>query len=144
MAADYILDRSWAPERRRLTLQEQSLDPMTFDHLERIGVQPGWRCLEVGAGAGSVVSWLAGRVGASGKVVALDIDTKLIDHLDGPVVEVRTQDLMTADLSEGFDLVHCRLVLGHLPEKDKALHRLHAAVLPGGWMCAEEATRAGR
>jgi SAM-dependent methyltransferase len=137
--ADYILDRSWAPERRRLTLQEQILDPMTFGHLERIGVQAGWRCLEVGAGAGSVVSWLAGRVGASGKVVALDTDTKLIDHLDGSVVEVRTQDVMTADLSEGFDLVHCRLVLGHLPEKDEALHRLHAAVRPGGWMCAEEA-----
>jgi SAM-dependent methyltransferase len=137
--ADYILDRSWEPERRRLTLQEQTLDPMTFDHLERIGVQAGWRCLEVGAGAGSVVSWLADRVGPTGKVVAIDIDTKLIDHLVGPVIEVRNQDLMTAELSEGFDLVHCRLVLGHLPEKDEALGRLHEAVRPGGWMCTEEA-----
>src|SRR5258708_23459627 len=36
--SSYILDRSWEPERRRLTLQQESLDPLTIDHLERIGV----------------------------------------------------------------------------------------------------------
>jgi SAM-dependent methyltransferase len=111
---------------------------MTFDYLGRIGVQRGWRCLEVGAGAGSVVCWLAERVGDSGTVVAIDIDTRLIDHLKGPVVEVREQDLMSADLSERFDLVHCRLVLGHLQDKEEALRRMCAAVRPGGWLLAEE------
>jgi SAM-dependent methyltransferase len=136
--AEYILDRSWEPERHRLELQERALDPMTFDYLGRIGVQTGWRCLEVGAGAGSVVRWLADRVGHAGTVVAIDIDTRLIDHLKGPVVEVRQQDLMSADLSDGFDLVHCRLVLGHLQDKDRPLGRMYAAVRPGGWLLAEE------
>jgi SAM-dependent methyltransferase len=135
---EYILDRSWEPERRRLELQERSLDPITFDHLERIGVQPGWRCLEIGAGAGSVVSWLADRVGPSGRVVAVDLDTKPVDHLNGPVIEVREQDLMTADLGDDFDLVHCRLVLVHLPAKEEALRRLYDAVRPGGWLVCEE------
>jgi SAM-dependent methyltransferase len=136
--AEYILDRSWDPERRRLELQERVLDPMTFDYLGRIGVQNGWRCLDVGAGAGSVVRWLADRVGDSGTVVAMDIDTRLIDHLKGPDVEVRQQDLMSADLSERFDLVHCRLVLGHLQDKEEALRKMYAAVRPGGWLLAEE------
>ena len=121
--AEYILDRSWEPELRRLELQEHTLDPLTLDHLGRIGVREGWRCLEVGAGAGSVVRWLSDRVGAAGKVFAIDIDTKLIDHLSGPTVEVHQEDLMSADLSGGFDLVHCRLVLGHLQHKEEALDR---------------------
>jgi SAM-dependent methyltransferase len=135
---DYILDRSWEPERRRLEVQERKLDPITFDHLGRIGVQSGWRCLELGAGAGSVVRWLAAHLGDSGKVVAIDLDTKLIDQLDGGTIEVRQQDLMDADLSGGFDLVHCRLVLGHMAERDEALERIHGAVRPGGWLIAEE------
>jgi 2-polyprenyl-3-methyl-5-hydroxy-6-metoxy-1,4-benzoquinol methylase len=136
--AEYILDRSWEPELRRLELQEHTLDPLTFDHLRRIGVQTGWCCLEVGAGAGSVVRWLSDRVGAAGKVVAIDIDTKLIDHLSGPTVEVHQEDLMSADLSGGFDLVHCRLVLGHLQGKEGALRKIHEAVRPGGWLLVEE------
>jgi SAM-dependent methyltransferase len=136
--AQYILERSWEPELRRLELQEHTLDPLTFDHLGRVGVREGWRCLEVGAGAGSVVRWLSDRVRASGRVVAIDLDTKLIDHLSGPTVEVRQEDLMSADLSEGFDLVHCRLVLGHLQNKEEALRKIHKAVRPGGWLLAEE------
>jgi SAM-dependent methyltransferase len=136
--AEYILDRSWEPERRRLELQERTLDPITFDHLERVGVEPGWRVLEVGAGAGSIVQWLAGRVGAAGRVVALDLDTRLIDHLASEVVDVRAADLLEADLDDGFDLVHCRMVLVHVERKDEALDRLHAAVRPGGWLVVEE------
>ena len=36
----------------------------------RSGVQAGWRCLEVGAGRGSMAVWLAERVGPRGGVVA--------------------------------------------------------------------------
>jgi SAM-dependent methyltransferase len=117
---------------------KSGLDPITFDHLSRIDVQEGWRCLEVGAGAGLVVGWLADHVGDSGHVVAIDLDTKLIDHLDGPVIHVRQEDLMSADLSDGFDLVHCRLVLGHMPQKEDALRKLYTGVVPGGWLVAEE------
>jgi SAM-dependent methyltransferase len=45
---------------------------------------------------------------------------------------------MNADLSEGFDLVHCRLVLGHLQQNEDALRKVHEAVRPGGWLLAEE------
>jgi hypothetical protein len=41
-------------ELNRLRLLERIFDPSTTRHLEIIGVADGWRCLEVGAGAGSM------------------------------------------------------------------------------------------
>ena len=38
-------------------------DPSTFAHMDHLGIAPGWRCWEVGAGGASVVQWLAARVG---------------------------------------------------------------------------------
>lgn len=62
-------------ELERLKLQEDTIDPPTIRHLETIGVSQGWKCLEVGAGAGSIAQWLSNRVGPTGKAVATDIDT---------------------------------------------------------------------
>src|SRR5439155_17835889 len=59
-------------EDDRLDLLERIFDPLSRRRREM--VQPGWRCLEVGAGRGSMAVWLAERVGASGQVVATDID----------------------------------------------------------------------
>src|SRR5262249_20305982 len=47
-------------------------------------VRPGWRCLEVGAGRGSMAVWLAEQVGANGHVVATDIDVTYLGRLDSP------------------------------------------------------------
>ena len=58
-------------EGARLRLIEQASDPTTLAHLDRIGVGAGWRCLEVGAGGGSVAAWLGERVGPTGHVLAL-------------------------------------------------------------------------
>ena len=38
----------------------------TFRFLETAGIGPGWHCLEVGGGSGSVAAWMAERVGPSG------------------------------------------------------------------------------
>src|SRR4051794_39838469 len=46
----------------------------------RAFVQPGWRCLEVGAGRGSMAVWLAERVGPTGHVVATDVDTRYLSR----------------------------------------------------------------
>jgi 2-polyprenyl-3-methyl-5-hydroxy-6-metoxy-1,4-benzoquinol methylase len=36
------------------------------------GLQPGWRVLDAGCGSGSFVQLIAGHVGATGSIVALD------------------------------------------------------------------------
>ena len=42
-------------ERERLSLLEQTADPLSQRRLVARGIQPGWRCLEVEAGHGSLV-----------------------------------------------------------------------------------------
>lgn len=63
-------------ESGRLRLLEVCRDPGTIGRLDRLGVSCGWRCLEVGAGHGSIARWLAERVGPTGSVLAADIDPR--------------------------------------------------------------------
>jgi ubiquinone/menaquinone biosynthesis C-methylase UbiE len=62
-------------ENSRLALLEECHDPLSRRHLDAIGVAEGWRCLDVGAGGGSVTKMLAERVGTTGSVLAIDLDT---------------------------------------------------------------------
>jgi len=72
-------------------------------------------------------------------VVATDIDTRFLEALDFSNLEVRQQNIVTDAVEEaGFDLVHARAVLMHLPERQRALDRLVAALKPGGWLLLEE------
>jgi hypothetical protein len=61
--ADYALDNSWGRARRRLSLLEQSLDPMTKRRMTALGIT---RDRDVGAGGGSVAAWLCEQVGPTG------------------------------------------------------------------------------
>ncbi|WP_028647112.1 class I SAM-dependent methyltransferase [Nocardiopsis sp. CNT312] len=112
-------------------------DPMTTEHLARTGVGPGWRCLEVGAGGGSVATWLARRVAPGGSVLATDIKPERIARREG--LEVARHDIVRDPLPEAaFDLVHARLVLLHLPERIGVLDRLVRALKPGGVLQLDE------
>jgi len=135
---NYLLDHAWVGERERLDGLGIVFDPGTICHLESVGVGPGWRCLEVGGGSGTVARWLCQRTGPTGHVVATDLDTGILTSLGIPGLEVRRHDIVSDDLEEGiFDLVHTRLVLEHLPDRDVALARMARALAPGGWLLVE-------
>jgi SAM-dependent methyltransferase len=136
----YVLEHDWELEPRRLQLLEEHADPVTVHRLEATGIDAGWDCLEIGAGRGSIAQWLAHRVGATGSVVALDLETSLLDWLDEePNVEVVCGDVLEIDLPENsLDLVHARLVLMHIPERRRVLERIARWLRPGGWLVAEE------
>jgi SAM-dependent methyltransferase len=138
--AHYIYDNAWARARERLTAVEARHDPATIRNLEGLGVEPGWHCLEVGAGAGSIADWLCTRVGPRGHVVAIDIDTRFVERFDHPNLEVRVQDVgQKGALESGvYDLVHARLVLEHVPARVDALSNMVKALKPGGWILLEE------
>ncbi|HEY8884777.1 MAG TPA: methyltransferase domain-containing protein [Chloroflexota bacterium] len=143
MNQEYTLDNAWSHARKRLDLLETVLNPVTIRHLDRLGVAEGWHCLDVGAGGGSIAEWLCRRVGANGHVLATDINTRFLDVLDYPNLEVRRHDITTEALPEAaFDLVHTRAVLCHLVEPALALRRMVAALKPGGWLLADEVDNA--
>jgi SAM-dependent methyltransferase len=123
----------------RLRLLEDECDPHTQRCLEAVGVGPGWRCLEAGAGAGSLVRWLSDRVGLTGQVVAADIEPKYLGDFHEPNVEVRRCDITVDELEPAsYDLVHSRFLLMHLDDPADAVCRLTRALRPGGWLVAEE------
>lgn len=133
-------DNADAAELARLRLLEAVEDIETVSVLDRIGVRPGWRCLEVAGGAGSVARALAERVGQDGEVIAIDIDLRFLAPSEGPNLKVRRADVLTDDLGvETFDLAHTRHLLAHLgPRAADAVGRMAAAVRPGGWLVVED------
>ncbi len=135
----YLLDRDRREALRRLRNVERLEDPATIGYLERIGVAPGWRCLEAGAGAGSIARWLGHRVGEEGSVLAADLMTDLLELEPRANVECRPIDLALEPIEErSFDLVHARNILVHIHERETVLETLARAVRPGGWILLEE------
>ncbi len=58
----------------------------------------------------------------------------------GDGIEVRRHDVAADPPPDGqFDLVHARLVLVHVPERERALRNMVDALRPGGWMLVEDA-----
>ena len=137
----YPLDNAHGKADTRMDLLARLFDAPTQRALERVGVTAGWQCLEVGGGGGSVARWLAARVGASGRVLCTDINTRIIEsHRGGPPnLEVRVHDIANDPLpAANFDLVHARLVLIHVIERERALERMVEALTPGGWLVIED------
>ncbi len=137
---NYIFDNAAEREAaERFSSLEVLHDPHTIRHLLSTGVGPGWQCLEIGGGSGSIGRWLADRVGPEGHVLATDIDPRFLAKSDRANLEVRRHDVTTDPLPESaFDLIHARLVLIHVPQRDAALDRLVRALKPGGWLVIED------
>jgi SAM-dependent methyltransferase len=134
----YLLDNRQAEAGRRFDMIAELFDPPTLRHIEALGIEPGWRCWEVGAGGASVPGWLATRVAPGGHVVASDIDTSWLG--DGERFEVARLDVGADEPPPGpFELVHARLVLVHVPQRARALDNMVRVLRPGGWLLVEDA-----
>lgn len=135
----YIFDPRWARERDRLQALEALFDSATAQRLSAIGLSEGWNCLEVGAGAGGIARWMAERVGDSGLVLAIDLNTSLMHQNQSANLQARQHDIVAACPSEGaFDLVHARAVLEHISDRPRALTNMVTAIRPGGWLMIED------
>lgn len=136
----YSLDNTWGQARRRLDMLEAVCDPDTFRRLDGLGVRPGWRCLDLGAGGGSVARRLCDLVGASGSVVAVDLEPRFLLADPRPNMEILAHDLVADGIpGEGYDLIHARCLLQHLPGRDGLLAEMVKRLRPGGTILLEEA-----
>jgi SAM-dependent methyltransferase len=138
-SGEYLLDNRAGGAGQRFAALSALFDPVTFRHVSALGIAPGWRCWEVGSGGPSVPAWLAARAGPGGHVVATDIEPSGITAPDGVTMEVRRHDVAHDEPpGDGFDLVHARLVLVHVPDRDEAIRRMVASLRPGGWLLVED------
>jgi ubiquinone/menaquinone biosynthesis C-methylase UbiE len=135
----YALDSAWHAERDRLDSLTRLYDAGTLEVIHRLGVAGGWNCLDVGAGTGSLAQRLVDLVAPTGHVTALDIDTRFLDPLQSEQLSAERSDVTREPLPEGqFDLVHARLLLEHLPQRDTVLAGMVSATKPDGWVLIED------
>ena len=126
-------------EGERIDFGALAYDDITVARLRALGAGPGWRCLDVGAGTGTVSRRLLEEAGVTG-VLAVDRDVRFL--LERPVtgLDVLEADITDLDFVPGrFRLVHARFVLMHLPGRERLITRLAELVEPGGVLVLSDA-----
>ena len=138
--SDYVFQRvEDQRELERLRMIEKVFDPASRRRLLLAGLQTGWRCLEVGPGAGSIMTWMSDVVGPTGQILAVDLDPKFLTGAERPNVTLVQADIRAAQLpQQSFDMVHVRYVLIHLSDYEVALTKLLDSLKPGGRLVLEE------
>ncbi|MBX9392042.1 methyltransferase domain-containing protein [Streptomyces sp. TRM72054] len=136
-------ERVFRPEDRgedsRIDLGALAYDAVTMDRLRQLGVGLGWRCLDVGAGTGSVARRLLREAGVA-EVVAADRDVRFLTAEPVQGLTPYESDVTSEDFAPGrFDLVHARFLLMHLPDRGRVIHRLAGLLTPGGILVVSDA-----
>ena len=139
MKPDYIFsDTQFESELTRLKALEKVCDPLSHHLLETTGINIGWHCLEIGAGAGSIMRWMSNAVGNAGKVTAIDLNTRFIKDVSLANIEIIEADVYKANLVDrSFDLIHVRNVLIHQKNRH-LLDKILELLKPQGWLVIEE------
>lgn len=112
----------------------------------RHGLEDGMRALEVGPGSGRYTLSAARCVGRSGRVVAVDIEPKMIQRLKERLQGegVTNVDGLVADVSalpfQGgtFDAVYMITVIGEILEPLRAMEEFHRTTTPDGTLAFSE------
>jgi ubiquinone/menaquinone biosynthesis C-methylase UbiE len=137
-ASTYVLGHADI-EIQRLLLQARLYDDDTGHALQRAGLRPGMRVLDVGCGPGDVSFVAARLVGPTGTVLGVDAAAEIIEVARTRAAEqglswVSFAQTTIADiaLDEPVDAVIGRLILMHLPDPVSALRQLAELVRPGG------------
>lgn len=139
----YPIDRR-AGEIERLRIQADAMAPDTAIMLDQIGVQAGWRCLDLGCGPGGITDLLSARAGPTGQVVGLDADLVFLEHArarahDRMNVEFVAGDAYRTGLARGsFDLVHVRFVASTAGEPAALLKEMIGLTRLGGTVALQE------
>jgi SAM-dependent methyltransferase len=125
-------------EYHRLRMIESANDPTTIALLQRTGIQPGWTCLELGPGAGSILQWLGAQVGANGMVIGIDKNTTYLRGFSTLPYDIREGTFLDVSINHSLDLVHARYVLIHNHHDMDILHKILRLSKPGSMAVFEE------
>ena len=133
-------------ESARLQRQADELAPESSALLDRVGLRPGDRAIDLGCGPRGVIDLLAARVSPGGSVVGLDADPvhvsmacELVRNRGLSDVEIVSGDARHTGLESGsFDLAHARTLLVTVPDPAEVLGEMARLTRPGGWVVGLE------
>jgi ubiquinone/menaquinone biosynthesis C-methylase UbiE len=126
------------PLRRKV----QPPDELAIRH----GIEPGMAVLEVGPGNGKYTLAAARRVGSAGKIVAIDIEPRMIERVQRRIqeagvtnVEARVADVYALPFDDGaFDAAYLITVIGEIPEPERAMKEISRVLKPTGTLSFSE------
>jgi ubiquinone/menaquinone biosynthesis C-methylase UbiE len=112
----------------------------------RHNIEPGMIVLEVGPGNGRYTIETARRVGRAGKVIAIDIEPKMIERVNRRAqaegitnLEARVADVYDLPFDDGtFDAIYLITVISEVPDPDRALNEFYRLLKPSGVLAFSE------
>lgn len=146
MAAKAYPIQTSSAEFDRLTMQSDLFRDDAAVMLDRLGVAPGWRCLDLCCGIGGITDVLSGKTGPGGSVVGADLDGDKLafardwaaaNALDNVTFE-QADAFATGFAEASFDLVHCRFALSVIAGGLGILDHMLSLVRPGGVVFLQE------
>jgi len=146
----YVLATGVAAEPRLLLLDE-IFSPASRELLLAAGLTPGMRVAELGGGAGLFAAWMAGIVGPSGSVTLVDNSEEQLQlaRKNAAALGISNLNFVRAGACDtglrrsSFDLIYCRFLLCHLPDRRMALAEMRALLKRGGLLVSEDYDHAG-
>jgi ubiquinone/menaquinone biosynthesis C-methylase UbiE len=114
--------------------------------MDRIGIRPGERVLELGPGPGAFTLKAARRTEPGGRLAVVDIQPKMIEAVAEKVREARLTNVEThvasayeLPLENGsVDRAFLVTVLPEIPDRQRALAELRRVLKPGGVLSVTE------
>ncbi|HYF95397.1 MAG TPA: methyltransferase domain-containing protein [Symbiobacteriaceae bacterium] len=128
----------WERPRKLVTAAD---DPVTDALLALAGIGSGQRVLDLACGNGNPGLAIAGRVGAAGQVLGLDLSDGMVNAARAVVQELNIRNAEFRTVADelhldvppaSFDAATCRFGLMFMPDPAAALRAVHAALKPGG------------
>jgi ubiquinone/menaquinone biosynthesis C-methylase UbiE len=112
----------------------------------RHGIRPGMTVLEVGPGNGRYTVETARLVGERGKVIAIDIEPRMIERVKRRAQEQGTTNLEARvanvhDLPFGddtFDAIYMITVINEIPQPERAFREFQRVLKPSGILAFSE------
>ena len=149
-AQEYLLGVNQS-EFDRLRFQHGVWRSVTEGFLDRIGVAPGWRCLDAGGGPGFVAMDLRDRVGEAGQVTLLEPSKMFLDWFKDETEMRGWKNVQTihgsaelADIPKGvFDLIFVRWVIAFALDPAAFIRSLVPALAADGVIALQDYYYAG-
>ncbi len=143
--SEYLLGAN-QQELERLHFQHSVWGSVTRNFLNRVGVQKGWCCLDVGAGPGLVTFDLRELVGESGEVTALEPSEFYLNWLGEQIENKGWSNVKriqgTAEQTmlpvRHYDLIFVRWVIAFVADAERFLTQLFAALKVGGIIAIQD------
>jgi ubiquinone/menaquinone biosynthesis C-methylase UbiE len=133
-------------ELAQMQIQAQAWQSDAECLLDQVGIQPGWRCIDLGCGSGGILASLSDRVGPQGQVIGIDWDTESLIAAETfaqrnqlQSVQLLARDAHCTGLPrESFDLTHARFLFTPVGRDSSLLQEMMALTRPGGIVAIQE------